>query len=105
MTLDRIVLQVEDLRTSFFADEGELRAVDGVSFNVRAGRTLAVVGESGCGKSVTAHSILRLVHRPGRITGGRVVLHPAGSSTRTSCPAACASAWSSPWPWCAGRCC
>ena len=78
MTLDRIVLQVEDLRTSFFTDEGELRAVDGVSFSVRAGRTLAVVGESGCGKSVTAHSILRLVNRPGRITGGRVVLHPAG---------------------------
>ncbi len=78
MTLDRVVLQVEDLRTSFFTDEGELRAVDGVSFAVHAGRTLAVVGESGCGKSVTAHSLLRLIHKPGRIVGGRVVLHPQG---------------------------
>ena len=68
------VLEVEELRTEFRTPAGPLRAVDGVSFAVRAGETLCVVGESGCGKSVTALSVLRLVSSPpGRIAGGRVL--------------------------------
>jgi ABC-type dipeptide/oligopeptide/nickel transport system ATPase component len=67
------VLEVEDLRTQFFTPAGVVRAVDGVSCAVGSGETLGVVGESGCGKSVTALSILRLVaDPPGRIVGGAV---------------------------------
>ena len=67
------VLQVEDLRTHFFTQDGITRAVDGVSFQVRPGETLGIVGESGCGKSVTALSILRLLPaRLGRTVGGSV---------------------------------
>ena len=69
------VLEVEDLQTHFFTNDGVVRAVDGVSYSVRRGETLGVVGESGCGKSVTALSILRLVaNPPGRIVGGAVRL-------------------------------
>ncbi|MEJ1975793.1 MAG: ABC transporter ATP-binding protein [Acetobacteraceae bacterium] len=68
------LLRVEDLRTSFFSEEGESRAVGGVSFVVRRGETLALVGESGSGKSVTSLSIMRLFPSPpGRITGGRML--------------------------------
>ena len=67
------VLEIEDLQTHFFTPGGVVRAVDGVSYSVRAGETLGVVGESGCGKSVTALSILRLVTAPpGRIVGGAI---------------------------------
>ena len=67
------VLEVEDLKTHFFTPDGVVRAVDGVSYEVRRGETLGVVGESGCGKSVTALSILRLVaDPPGRIVGGSI---------------------------------
>ncbi len=68
------LLSVRGLRTHFFLDEGTVRAVDGVDIDVRHGRTLGVVGESGCGKSVTAFSILRLVSRPGRIVDGDITL-------------------------------
>jgi peptide/nickel transport system ATP-binding protein len=69
----RPILEVEDLRTWFFTRDGVVRAVDGVSLHVMPGETLAVVGESGCGKSVTALSILRLVPTPpGRIVSGRI---------------------------------
>jgi peptide/nickel transport system ATP-binding protein len=69
------VLDVKNLQTVFFTNSGLFRAVDDVSFTVRRGETLAIVGESGCGKSVTALSIMRLVpDPPGRIVGGSVTL-------------------------------
>jgi peptide/nickel transport system ATP-binding protein len=68
------LLSVRDLRTYFVADEGTTRAVDGASFDVLAGRTLGIVGESGCGKSVTAQSILRIIDPPGRIVSGQILL-------------------------------
>jgi len=69
------VLEVKGLRTVFFTNSGLFRAVDDVSFTVRRGETLAIVGESGCGKSVTALSIMRLVpDPPGRIVGGSIML-------------------------------
>jgi oligopeptide/dipeptide ABC transporter ATP-binding protein len=68
------VLEVRDLRTHFFTDDGVVQAVNGVSFQVAPGETLGVVGESGCGKSVTALSILRLIATPpGRIVGGQIL--------------------------------
>jgi oligopeptide/dipeptide ABC transporter ATP-binding protein len=67
------LLQVRDLHTHFTTDDGEFPAVDGVSFSIEAGRTLAIVGESGCGKSVTSLSIMGLVpNPPGRIAGGSI---------------------------------
>jgi oligopeptide/dipeptide ABC transporter ATP-binding protein len=67
------ILQIEDLQTHFFTAIGTVRAVDGVSYELKSGETLGVVGESGCGKSVTALSILRLIASPpGRIVGGAI---------------------------------
>src|SRR2546426_8044162 len=67
------LLRVHDLRTSFFTSDGEVRAVDGVTLDIEAGRTVGLVGESGCGKSVTALSILQLLPKgTGRIVGGAV---------------------------------
>ena len=74
-----VLLEVEDLRTYFTVDDREIRAVDGASFTMRRGQILAIVGESGCGKSVTAYSILRLIQKPGRIAGGRIVFRPQGA--------------------------
>ena len=69
----RTILEIDDLQTHFFTASGVVRAVDGVSYTVRSGETLGVVGEFGCGKSVTALSILRLVaNPPGRIVGGAI---------------------------------
>ena len=67
------LLQVKDLQTSFFTPEGEVRAIDGVSFEIGEGKTLGLVGESGCGKSVTSLSIMRLIQSPpGKIVGGEI---------------------------------
>src|SRR5258705_2237157 len=64
------LLSVRNLKTYFAQDEGTVKAVDGVNLELYPGATLGVVGESGCGKSVTARSILRIVDRPGRIVDG-----------------------------------
>ena len=75
MTTPDILLDVRDLRVSFFTDEGEVRAVDGVSFSIKKGETLALVGESGCGKSVTALALAKLVASPpGVYRGGEILL-------------------------------
>ncbi len=68
-------MEVNDLKTYFFTDEGVTYAASGVVFDLRRGEVLGIVGESGCGKSVTALSILRLVPEPGRIVDGEVVFH------------------------------
>src|SRR6476620_1570102 len=64
------LLSIRDLKTYFYTEAGGARSVDGVSFDIGAGETLGIVGESGCGKSVTALSILRLIQQPGRIEAG-----------------------------------
>lgn len=67
------ILQIEDLHTHFFTDRGEIPAVDGVNLYVKSGEVLGVVGESGCGKSVTSLSVLKLIPQPpGKIVGGRI---------------------------------
>src|SRR5205823_2590640 len=70
--MDGKLLSVRNLKTHFAQDEGTVRAVDGVSFDMAQGATLGIVGESGCGKSVTARSILRIVDRPGKILEGEI---------------------------------
>jgi len=82
------VLEVKDLRVHFFLDEGLVRAVDGVSFDVRPGQVVGIVGESGCGKSVTMKAILQIVEPPGRIVAGQILFQkdsaPAVDLTRLS---------------------
>jgi oligopeptide/dipeptide ABC transporter ATP-binding protein len=68
------ILEVKNLQTSFFTEDGEVKAVDNVSFDVFKGKTLGIVGESGCGKSVTSLSIMRLIpNPPGRVVGGHIL--------------------------------
>ena len=68
------LLDVKNLKTHFFTEEGVVRAVDGVSYDVQEGETLGIVGESGCGKSVGAMSVMRLIPEPpGKIVGGEVI--------------------------------
>ncbi len=72
----KTILEVKDLRTYFYTRDGVVRSVDGVSFSVSEGETLAIVGESGCGKSVTSLSLLRLIPSPpGKIVSGSVLYH------------------------------
>ncbi|HUL37930.1 MAG TPA: ATP-binding cassette domain-containing protein, partial [Thermodesulfobacteriota bacterium] len=71
---DEIILEIKNLKTYFYTYEGVAKAVDGVSYQLAKGEPLGVVGESGCGKSVTALSILRLIPTPpGRIVGGEIL--------------------------------
>ena len=77
------LLSVRDLKTYFMMDEGVVKAVDGVSFDVHAGQIFGIVGESGCGKSVTVKSVLRIVEAPGKIVHGQILLrrpHQDGTS-------------------------
>ncbi len=78
-----ILVEVKGLKTHFFTDEGVVKAVDGVDLTIKRGQTLCVVGESGCGKSMTARSIMQIVRQPGRIVEGEILYHrptPSGSS-------------------------
>ncbi|MCX7796756.1 MAG: ABC transporter ATP-binding protein [bacterium] len=70
---NNILIKVEDLKTYFYTEDGVVPAVDGVSFSIEAGKTLGLVGESGCGKSVTSLSIMRLIPPPGKIVGGKIL--------------------------------
>lgn len=71
---EAITLRVQDLSTSFFSEKGEVKAVDHVSFDVPHGSIVGLVGESGCGKSMTARSIMKLLKYPGKIVGGEILL-------------------------------
>src|SRR5690625_2565362 len=79
MPEDRPLLEITDLKTYFTTREGAGRAADGVTFDVPRGKTVCVVGESGCGKSVTARSVLGLVDPPGEVVGGQIWWRPPGS--------------------------
>lgn len=70
---NKYILQVKNLNTSFFTDSGEVKAVNGVSFNIEPGKTLGIVGESGSGKSVTAYSIMGILADTGKITNGEII--------------------------------
>ncbi len=78
MAENGLLLEVKNLKTHFFLERGVVKAVDGVSFEIEPGRTLGVLGESGCGKSVTAYSIMRLIRSPGETVDGQILLHRAG---------------------------
>ncbi len=73
------LIEIRNLKTHFFTDEGVVKAVDDVSLVVPKGKTLGLVGESGCGKSVTALSVIRLISDPGRIVDGSITMHDNGS--------------------------
>lgn len=76
------LLSVRNLKTYFYLDEGTVKAVDGVSFDVYPGQVLGIVGESGCGKSVTIKSVLRIVEKPGRIVDGEILFWPQKKNGR-----------------------
>ena len=71
--MEDYVLQVKNLKTYFYMDNGTLKAVDDVSFNLRRDETIGIIGESGCGKSVTASSILRIIQNPGKTLAGEIL--------------------------------
>src|SRR5262247_4324794 len=76
------LLWVRDLSVAFELDEGTVRAVEGVSFDVRPGQVVGIVGESGCGKSVTMKAILQLIESPGHITAGEILYRQNGARPR-----------------------
>ncbi|WP_408011242.1 ABC transporter ATP-binding protein [Pseudalkalibacillus sp. A8] len=75
MSQTETLLEVKDLKTYFYTEHGVVPSVDGVSFNVKKGETIGIVGESGCGKSVTSLSLLQLVSEPGKIVGGEILFN------------------------------
>jgi peptide/nickel transport system ATP-binding protein len=72
---DDVLLEINDLKTYFYTEQGTVRAVDGVTFDIPRGRSLGVVGESGCGKSITSLSIMQLIQKPGKIVEGKILFH------------------------------
>ena len=78
-----LVLEAKDLRVHFFTNEGVVKAVDGLNLNIERGKTLCLVGESGCGKSVTARAFLQIVGTPGKIVSGSMLFHKKTSDDRT----------------------
>jgi peptide/nickel transport system ATP-binding protein len=81
---NNILLEIKDLKISFPLDEGLVRAVEGVDLTVHRGEVLGVVGESGCGKTVTAQSVLRIIPAPGIIDSGQILFHPPDASNSQS---------------------
>ena len=81
---NEVLLDIQDLRIAFPLDEGNVQAVQSVSLTVRRGEILGVVGESGCGKTVTAQSVLRIIPPPGRIEAGQILFHPPGAATNSN---------------------
>lgn len=81
MTASNALLEIENLHTHFFTPEGVVKAVDGVNLSIPAGKTVCLVGESGCGKSITARSILQVVDPPGKIVEGAIRFRPDPSTT------------------------
>ncbi len=79
-----LLLEVKNLKTYFFLEEGTVKAVDGADFEIARGEALGVVGESGCGKSVTGQSIMRIVPNPGRIVDGEIIYHRQRNGTSGS---------------------
>ena len=80
MAETRHLLEVHDLKVHFFTDEGVVKAIDGVDMDVVSGKTLCLVGESGCGKSVTCRAFLGIVQPPGRIVSGEILFHQNGET-------------------------
>jgi len=80
-TADNVLMDIRNLKTHFFTDDGVVKAVDGVNFPIYRGKTLGVVGESGCGKSVTALSTMRLISAPGRIVEGEILFEGKNLAT------------------------
>ena len=79
------VLEIKELKTYFFLDTGTVKAVDGINLTINRGKTLGIIGESGCGKSVTAHSILKLIPSPpGKIISGKITLYENDKVTEIS---------------------
>lgn len=72
--MSKKVLEVKNLKTHFFTEKGIVKAVDGISFGIERGKTIGIVGESGCGKSITSLSVMRLISKPGRIIEGEILL-------------------------------
>jgi oligopeptide/dipeptide ABC transporter ATP-binding protein len=81
-----LLLEVQDLRVAFYLHEGVVKAVDGVSFDLSRHTTTGIVGESGCGKSVTARAILQILDRGGKITNGSILFHRAPTAPVTTAP-------------------
>jgi peptide/nickel transport system ATP-binding protein len=79
---NNLLLEVKDLRIHFFTDEGVVKAVDGIDLNLHRGRTLCLVGESGCGKSVACRAFLKIIHRPGKIVSGEMLYYRKASENQ-----------------------
>ena len=84
--MDEPLLSVRQLTVDFATDSGNFRAVDGLSFDIPKGKTVALVGESGSGKSVTAQAILQILPKQARIGGGAIVFSDPGAANRSTSP-------------------